>query len=432
MEFRKCAAARRQQGMWSGSDAFGNIPLQRCALVHAESLLSGAGIARKGMDLGLLLPCRSRADGQRLQGLACGRERRNLGSGLVGTQESNVEEATARQDVKLKADFGKTKAPALQPSLEISPFLPISFGHHDQINIASHARVSQFRAAVQIDIAHPKPGRIDGCCDTFGESLPPSPVFGCRPQALTAEFALLPLQILADSVRNVVEKFLFFAKKGAFPGDRLFILVMNLDDTHLRAPNGDGRAHPPWSVHEIGERVSAAEVFDAGGGSLGVLPGWRDGLKNPVEDDGGSFFTARESGDYRVKASEFFRSFAERPEFFGLARRNRNIHFPMLAERLNLSTKTTSTSRRLLRHCEARWLVPPHVLRGQALLVRSVRGEARVFEGRVQQVILWKNKNQSDDDHPAEQPTTAGCFIANVPARERPHLRRRPSAKRTS
>src|SRR5215831_3495834 len=109
-------------------------------------------------------------------------------------------------------------------------------------------------------------------------------MFGSRPQPFAAQFALLPFEILADAVCNVIEQLLLLAQKRSLPGDRLFRLVVNLDGADLCSPDRDRRMQTPRSVDEVRQCVSTAKVFDSGGGVLGVLPAGRKGLKHPAEN----------------------------------------------------------------------------------------------------------------------------------------------------
>jgi hypothetical protein len=82
----------------------------------------------------------------RISDLACSR-----------TQDSDIEETAARQTVEREADLGEAMAPAFQPYLQLS-VLFVAFRNDDQGNIASHARIPQFSAAEQADVAQFEPG----------------------------------------------------------------------------------------------------------------------------------------------------------------------------------------------------------------------------------------------------------------------------------
>jgi hypothetical protein len=63
-------------------------------------------------------------------------------------------------------------------------------------------------------------------------------VFRCRAQPFAAELQLLPLQVLADTMCDVVQKLSLLLKKRSFPRGRLSALIVDLNGTDESAPDG--------------------------------------------------------------------------------------------------------------------------------------------------------------------------------------------------
>jgi hypothetical protein len=63
-------------------------------------------------------------------------------------------------------------------------------------------------------------------------------MFRCRAQPFAAQLPLLPLQVLADTMCDVVQKFSLFLQKRSFPRRRLWALVVDLDGADKSAPDG--------------------------------------------------------------------------------------------------------------------------------------------------------------------------------------------------
>src|SRR5262249_30866970 len=145
-----------------------------------------------------------RADWKSLQGFTCRCEGKGFNSCLRRVQELDVEQARARHAVELKADFGQAKTPAFKPRFKVAALPGVAFEDDEQVNVAPYARVAEFRAAVQIDITHAESRWVDAGRNAFREALTPTPVFRRRTQAFIAELALLPLQVLADAVSDIV------------------------------------------------------------------------------------------------------------------------------------------------------------------------------------------------------------------------------------
>lgn len=135
---------------------------------------------------------------QGLQGFPRPGEGRNFPVGGYGIQILHIEQTVAGNAIELKADFSQTQTPAFQPHLEIPLLTCIAISNDDQIDVASDVGVSGFRAAKQVNRLHSESGGIDCTGNTLRESLLPAPVFRCRAQAFTAQFPLLPFEILTD------------------------------------------------------------------------------------------------------------------------------------------------------------------------------------------------------------------------------------------
>ena len=140
-------------------------------------------------------------------------------------------------------------------------------------------------------------------------------MFGSGAQTFTAQFPLLPFEILTDAVGDVVEELSLFPKEWAFPRRRLFLLVVNFDRSNRSTPDGDRRTQPPWSIYEVRQRMRAPEVFNAGRRVLRVLPSWRECIQYPTENYLRGFFTTGKGSRYAVDAPQFLGPLPQRPEF---------------------------------------------------------------------------------------------------------------------
>src|SRR4051794_12986853 len=95
--------------------------------------------------------------------------------------------------------------------------LGIPVPHHDQVNVAACLGRTFFGATEQVGGLHPEALGIHATRQTLREPLPPAPVFRCCAQPFTAELPLFPLEIFANSMRDVVEQLSLFLEKRAFP-----------------------------------------------------------------------------------------------------------------------------------------------------------------------------------------------------------------------
>jgi hypothetical protein len=135
-------------------------------------------------------------------------------------------------------------------------------------------------------------------------------VFWSGSQPFAAKFPLLPLQVLTDAVRNVIQEFPLLTKKGTFPRGRLWAFVMDFDVADLGTPDRYRRALPPRGIDEVREGMGAAEIFDPSGRLFRVLPRWGNCVQYPPEYHLGSLLAPGKSRRDFIDAPEFFGSFS--------------------------------------------------------------------------------------------------------------------------
>jgi hypothetical protein len=130
-------------------------------------------------------------------------------------------------------------------------------------------------------------------------------VFWSGPQPFATKFPLLPLQVFADAMCNVVQEFPLSTKKGTFPRGRLQVFIVDLDAADLGTPDR-------W------KGMGTAEVFDPSGGIFWVLPSRRDCIQYPPEYHLRSLLAAGKSRRHVIDTPEFFGSLSQGPELFVL------------------------------------------------------------------------------------------------------------------
>src|SRR5262249_26229132 len=160
----------------------------------------------------------------------------DLSCRLVRSQDLRIEQAGGWQSIDLKTDFRQAQAPSFQPGSQYSFLLGVTVEHEHDVDVAARPGLTGLCAPVQVNGMHAEPVGIDACRKTFGNTLSPSPVLRSSTEPLATQFALLPFEIFAETVRNVVEQLSLFVKKGSLPRVWLCGFVEHLDGANRGAP----------------------------------------------------------------------------------------------------------------------------------------------------------------------------------------------------
>jgi hypothetical protein len=210
--------------------------------------------------------------------------RAGVSSTAAATLISNTSRAVSKKYVGKPWPYREDVPVALIIGADLSHF-PVA--HHLRKRPADRCRSLPQRSPPlcfrTINCMNPKSCGIDSCGNPLCEALAPPPVFRSRAQAFPSEFPLLPFQVFANPMCNVVQKFPSSRRKGPSQASGLDVLIVNLDRSDKCAPDRYRRAEPMRSVDEIRSSVSAPEVLNASRGIFRILPSRCDGIQNPLK-----------------------------------------------------------------------------------------------------------------------------------------------------
>lgn len=113
----------------------------------------------------------------------------------------------------------------------------ITSANNNQIDIATYTCITEFGATAEVDFLNSKSSWVDSCGDALCEPLSPPPVFWFSTKSFAAELSLFPLEVLTNSVSDIVQQLLLLLKEGAFPSGWLRVLIVNLDGTNTSMPD---------------------------------------------------------------------------------------------------------------------------------------------------------------------------------------------------
>jgi hypothetical protein len=217
----------------------------------------------------------------------------------------------------VKTDLCETEAPSFEPGSQFAFLLRVTVENKHQINVAAGARSTSFGASEQIDGTNSKPVWIDRCSDALGNAFAPSPVLGSGANPFSSELTLFPLEIFTKAMRDVVEEFTLFSKKGTFPCFGLCCFVEDFDGANVGAPKRYGGTQTVRRFGEIWQGVAAPEVLDPGRGVFRILPSRWDGFQNRSEYLLRRLVAAGKRSCNSVETTKLLGSLAQRPELVG-------------------------------------------------------------------------------------------------------------------